>query len=399
MSRAESPLRGRLVFLVGARRSGTNWLHRMIGGHPEVLLVPSETHLISHGIEPLAERFHEGAASSTKTGRTYFPRRNFIEASRDLCDAVFLELQRALGPGTTLIVERTPLHANHLELIGELYPDAAVVHIVRDGRDVARSLRAQPWGPPTIAEAAHEWRETVERARAAAPSLRRYREVRYEALLEDATAEVAALHEWLGLPVESGVLAAVTSLSQVSYNADPGNPRLGSGKWRDELSGAELEELAAEAGELLEELGYRWEDLPRHRRIGRKKRPKGCAAAAPVEETVEQRADLVDAVLACLHERRFDRLDELLAADALIRVVDGGREVSGADRHARDALAETVGRVATQVQVRGDVHLGNPSTVVLAYDTGDGHLHERVVILSTRSGSVHRLTYYSLGAR
>ena len=56
-----------------------------------------------------------------------------------------------------------------MPLIAEVYPDARFVHIIRDGRDVARSIVAQPWGPATVKEAAKEWGDSVAAGRAAAP--------------------------------------------------------------------------------------------------------------------------------------------------------------------------------------------------------------------------------------
>src|SRR4051794_19181933 len=66
MSRADSPLRGRMIFNVGARRSGTFWLQRIVAAHPGVSAVPSETHLFSDGIAPLFSRLQHSVRSSTK---------------------------------------------------------------------------------------------------------------------------------------------------------------------------------------------------------------------------------------------------------------------------------------------------------------------------------------------
>src|SRR5213076_1354071 len=74
VSRAESPLRGRMIFNVGSRRSGTFWLQRIVTAHPEVSAVGSETHLFSHGIAPLAERFHHAALGSGQVGSTFIER-------------------------------------------------------------------------------------------------------------------------------------------------------------------------------------------------------------------------------------------------------------------------------------------------------------------------------------
>jgi hypothetical protein len=134
VSREQSPLRGRMIFNVGSRRSGTFWLQRIVTAHPEVSAVGSETHLFSHGIAPLAERFHHAAMGSGQVGTTFIERDTLLDALRDFCDTVFAPM---LEPGKTRLAERTPLHALHTGLIGDIYPDGRIVHIIRDGRAVA----------------------------------------------------------------------------------------------------------------------------------------------------------------------------------------------------------------------------------------------------------------------
>src|SRR5919108_388667 len=77
---------------------------------------------------------------------------------------------------------------------------AAQADIIRDGRDVARSIAAQPWGPANVADAAREWRESVTAGRAAELGPDQLLEVRYERLLAQPEDEIRQLYEWLGLP-------------------------------------------------------------------------------------------------------------------------------------------------------------------------------------------------------
>src|SRR3954447_26801432 len=114
MSRADSRLRNRVIFCFGARRSGTQLVQRMIGTHPLVSTLPSESHLISDGIAPLFDRFHHGVKSSTQIGAVYADREVLLDAARDFCDSVFAQF---LEVGTTHVFERTPLHALHAGLI------------------------------------------------------------------------------------------------------------------------------------------------------------------------------------------------------------------------------------------------------------------------------------------
>jgi hypothetical protein len=253
MSRADSPLHGRMIFNVGARRSGTFWLQRIVTAHPEVAAVPSETHLFSDGIAPLFERFQHSERASPRVGEVYVERDSILDAARDLCDVVFAEFRE---PGASRVAERTPLHALHLDLIAAIYPDARFVHIIRDGRDVAHSIAAQPWGPETIEGAAQEWRTAVVAARGASLPPQTYREIRYEDLLADAERAIRDVYGWLGLDADDRIVAAAVNEANVGANLGASLSGIAAGKWRDMYSSRELAAFDRVAGDLLAELGY-----------------------------------------------------------------------------------------------------------------------------------------------
>ena len=121
-----------------------------------------------------------------------------LDQMRALCDTVFIGLMEGLDPKAKCFVEQ-PGYVRHLDLVAELYPDAHVVHIIRDGRDVVRSLLAQGWGPSEARDAALEWCSAIESARASAPNLLRYHEVVYEQMLADPATHVRELYTTLGL--------------------------------------------------------------------------------------------------------------------------------------------------------------------------------------------------------
>ena len=254
-------MKGRLIFNVGSRRSGTFWLQRVVSSHPEVAAVPSETHLLSHGIAPLFERFQHDDPESSVVGVTYLPRETLLDATRDLLDVVFGQYVT----GTmTRVAERSPLHSQHLTLIHELYPDARFVHIIRDGRDVARSLIGQHWGPRTIGIAATEWRYSVTSARAAGLPEDVYREVRYEELLEHPRPIVEGLFGWLNLPFDESTMDRALAAARTKENVDRSDPEVAAQKWRAQFSREDLETFNAIAGPLLRELGYEWVEAGEH---------------------------------------------------------------------------------------------------------------------------------------
>src|SRR5262249_48267314 len=55
-------------------------------------------------------------------------------------------------------VEKTPTHLVHLRELRRCYPDAPVVRILRDPRDVALSMLKVPWGPSSLSAGVLQWR-------------------------------------------------------------------------------------------------------------------------------------------------------------------------------------------------------------------------------------------------
>jgi len=150
------------------------------------------------------------------------------------------------------------------EAFARVWPDARFVHVVRDGRDVAASqLRgARGWGFADAAAAAAGWLEVVE-----APALRRVRAhtLRYEDLVADPRATLAALLDFLELPWSDAPLAhqeqphallarpyGHPSSEAAAHAIDPA----AVGRYARDLAPAELRTFERIAGAALERHGY-----------------------------------------------------------------------------------------------------------------------------------------------
>lgn len=170
-------------------------------------------------------------------------------------------------------VEQTPEMAHVLPSALKAFPEARVVHALRDGRDVVCSLLERGWlragrdgrdyaGPP-FGPSARFWVEEDRReefprvsdARRAAWAWRRYltavrtagvpvAEARYERMTADPETVGAELAEALDVPVEP-MIAALRHAHSDSV-----------GRHARDLSDEELGDVLAEAGDLLRELGY-----------------------------------------------------------------------------------------------------------------------------------------------
>jgi len=396
-----------MIFNVGARRSGTFWLQRIVTAHPRVASVPSETHLFSHGIAPLFELFQHSLRSSTTTGRVYVERSAALDGARDLCDAVFAGF---LDEGSARLAERTPLHLLHLDLISEIYPDAQIVHIVRDGRDVARSIASQRWGPGEIREAASEWRTSVRSARAAGLGADRYREIRYEALLSDPAPVIAELYAWLGLPAGDEIVRTATEEAGVPANLGTDPSGIGAAKWRDAYTPSDLEAFEAVAGDLLDDLGYpraapgtpandgvRESRAAMPARLSSALRRLARLPRRGRRATTAYRQHFVDDVVGALRERDLGRLAELTTDNALVRVASPAGERSARGASGLTLLSEALsGTPVEGRQVRGDSFPGSPyAGVVLTFERTDGASH-LVVFVRIRDERVAELILYVL---
>lgn len=146
------------------------------------------------------------------------------------------------------------------------WPAARFVHVVRDGRDVAASHLCSPWSWAyhDIAEAARGWADIVGRAHRSLPSGRSI-EVRYEDVVHDPRSTLHAVLDAVGLPWNDAVLGYARvghSLHEHPYE-HPSATAVGSeindravGRYRRDLTSAQVAEFERIAGHVLEELGY-----------------------------------------------------------------------------------------------------------------------------------------------
>jgi len=242
----------RLVFVVGSPRSGTTFLAGAIGSLPGFVDLGE--------VAPLKAAVPDLAALEPSHAARRIRR--------------ILAVSRRVGlVGSVRPVEQTPEMAHLVGVIPRAYPEARIVHIVRDGRDVACSLLEKPWlrreqsksddaglaygsyarfwvepdrrddfeTATDASRAAWVWRRYLTAARSAdAPLL----EIRYERMTDEPAAVARELGRFLDAPVDS--------LTSALGGAHAGSV----GRFRTNLSEEQLNDVLDEAGDLLRELGY-----------------------------------------------------------------------------------------------------------------------------------------------
>lgn len=165
--------------------------------------------------------------------------------------------------------DKTPLNVSHIDWIFRHFPEARFVHIIRDGRDAAASLRNHPvrrlvdgrWirVPRTrpIHVCIRAWDDLTRRGLRHRPDPR-YHEVRYESLVLEPEATLRGLFAFLREPWDPRVLDRVDPPAFVGGELDSAAAISDSriGRWRQDLTPAEQTLFKRLANPLLVELGY-----------------------------------------------------------------------------------------------------------------------------------------------
>jgi hypothetical protein len=164
--------------------------------------------------------------------------------SPSLSDARYLELTRTfledlLGArvvelGKRGFVEHTPSNAIHAPFLLRVLPEAKVLNIYRDPRDVITSYMGRDWGPSDPMKAGAMVAAIVERwtdTRNTLPSDVAL-DVRLEALVHDRKASLQRIFGFLGLAPEPGPLDADLSRHNI-------------GRWRREPAAGRVERFVA----------------------------------------------------------------------------------------------------------------------------------------------------------
>jgi hypothetical protein len=242
-----SPLRSRVLFVLGAPRSGTTWLSRLIQASPSVTgLRGGETWLFQG-----ARDLWTNAALAD-----WITRDRLAVAIRRFADVLFDAHRQRDAPTATWFVEKTPAHVFRLVELALTHPDAAYVHLVRDGRDVARSmLEADIGETDDIGEAARHWATIVRTVRRDGRLLERFRDVRYEDLVRDPVGGVTDLLSWAGIPVDAPLRSAIAAQAAERVSQHGTTGPVGPGKWRS-LPREDRAAIRRAAGDELRRLGY-----------------------------------------------------------------------------------------------------------------------------------------------
>lgn len=285
-----------MPIVIGLPRSGTTLLRLMLDAHPQ-LAMPPET-----GFLAFCGKFTETGAALRREffeRVTHFPENAPNWSDFGIPEADFMAALERIRPFNVadgyrtfyrLYAQRfdkprygdkTPTYYRYINTITATLPEAHFIHIIRDGRDVALSVRDMWFSPGKDVETlATHWRDGIVQARTLAKATSHYHELHYEQLIAHPRRELEKICRFIGLEYapdmeryherapdrlrEFGTRYKADGSVLVERDARLNAHRLTSEPpdpsrvfaWRREMPAEEQQRYNAIAGEMLQSLGY-----------------------------------------------------------------------------------------------------------------------------------------------
>lgn len=188
------------IIVLGAPRSGTTYLQRIIDRHPQVALT-NEVRLF--------EWLHRALAQADDERALLNQRDAFRDHLRAELPAMVRRYYEELAPTALWWGDKNPHYAESeatLQTIVSLFPGARFIHIVRDPRAVVTSLMRKKhldgtdWTHPEYAHELTGQHLGIASKFGADRGTEHFYEFRYEDLVADDEGVAKALFEWLRIP-------------------------------------------------------------------------------------------------------------------------------------------------------------------------------------------------------
>jgi hypothetical protein len=256
----------RPIFIVGLPRSGTSMLYNLLCAHEQAAYITNSINTFPEAICTIewlrrrlnlnirGERFLKdsidtdfGSPSEPATlwgkwiGRDidslYWEEKRLVDFSNEKIQEIHRDVRKILfsfaGADKKRFICKYPVMQTELRMVQDLFPEAHFIHILRDARPAANSLKKlyhlvndqigkiqhptvkyvvpyprlkslkkyiDAFGPDDIRTTAHIWQDAILHVQEVAPELNHYMEVRYEDILNNPRTSLERIFSFCNLP-------------------------------------------------------------------------------------------------------------------------------------------------------------------------------------------------------
>ena len=260
-----------VIVIGGCARGGTTLARALIGTHPKIACPQQECNILLY-IDPFYIKdpvvLEEVFNFSTKE----------IDYLREKCEDTVYFAENALRlymqkEGKQFVAVKKPLYVTIIDRLFHYFPNMRFIHVIRDGRDTACSLRTFPKRKlvngkiaPTNRKNPFDlcirlWAASVNRGRKWMKS-DQYIEVKYEDLVNDTVNTMKRIYNFLGveMPAKNQLLSFYKDEKDEKHlqTIGVGRPiyKKSIGRWKKDMNEREKEMFKRMAGDMLIELGY-----------------------------------------------------------------------------------------------------------------------------------------------
>jgi hypothetical protein len=270
------------VFIVGCPRSGTSFLYHLLlsaGGFAEFrtqmnvydVLEPVYGDLgLLHNKKAALDEWLQSKAGRLSGLDPSQVERQILDNCHGAGDFLRIIMDAIAGnQGVERWIDSTPTNVPHMLRIHRDFPEALLVHIIRDPRDVALSLEKRGWSRPlpwdknrSLLAAGLYWEWIVRTGRHLGSMLSpQYMEILYEDLVAKPKETLGAVGRFIGSELDYDRIRKqpVGSVNEplTAFREDLQQGRfVPVGRWKEKFPPDQLQEFESLIGACMEEFGY-----------------------------------------------------------------------------------------------------------------------------------------------
>ncbi|MCP4363366.1 MAG: sulfotransferase [Chloroflexi bacterium] len=262
------------IFIGGCSRSGTTLLGAMLGAHSAAICTP-ESHFKIDVLRSSAvqnDQLDMAAATDFINRHWRFQIWEMpLEVDHDISPA-FPSLMNAIAsqyaakvgrPDASIWIDHTPENISYTHTLLAQFPQAKMIHLVRDGRAVAASIMPLDWGPNSIIKASRWWMRMVSFGLAAESTFgpQKVMQIRYEDLVQNPAGSLQKICRFLNLDYTpdmtkaTGFIAPRYTTRQHSFIGKEPDAALAT-RWQNKLKPRDIEIFENMTRDFLIFLGY-----------------------------------------------------------------------------------------------------------------------------------------------